>query len=98
MHPATAFDECYPPEIVEWINAFPAPDLMTGQQLQITRTIDDPRAVAAAQDYFSTLNECDTPEEGNAMITRFRAPEFDSYGRKSLNLLEVVLKVATTAR
>ena len=72
MHPATAFDECYPPEIVEWINAFPAPDLMTGQQLQITRTIDDPRAVAAAQDYFSTLNECDTPEEGNAMIARFR--------------------------
>ena len=72
-HPVSAFDECYPPEIVGWINTFPAPDQMAEQQLHIARIIDDPRTIAAAQNYFSMLNECDTADDGNAMIARFQA-------------------------
>lgn len=73
MQPTPAFAECYPQEIVDWIAAFPEPVDMTPNQHRIVKIIDDPRTIAAAGQYFSTLNERTTPEDAVSIINRFIA-------------------------
>ena len=67
-----AFEDCYPPEIVEWVATFDNPDTMTEHQRRILQITDDAQVCAAAQHYFQRLDDCDTPDEANALIKRFQ--------------------------
>ena len=73
MTTPVSFEDCYPPEIVEWIAAFPEPSDLSAHQRRTVEIISDPRTIAAAGKYFATLDDCDTPEEANAIINNFRS-------------------------
>lgn len=67
-----AFEDCYPPEIVDWVRSFDDPNTLTEHQRRILEITDDARVCTAAQRYFRRLDDCDTPDDANALIKRFQ--------------------------
>lgn len=51
------FEDCYPPEIVEWVQSLPEPELCTAQQRRIHQIIEDKEVIKKSAHVFKQL-EC----------------------------------------
>lgn len=66
------FEDCYPQEIVDWINTFPHPDECTTRQRDIVRRIESPDMIAAGQRLLQKLRDATCRQKAQAMIERFQ--------------------------
>lgn len=66
------FEDCYPQEIVEWINTFPAPEGLTEQQRRIVRLVESPELIAIGQGLLRRLRDAAHRNAASIMIREFR--------------------------
>lgn len=66
------FEDCYPQEIVEWINAFPHPDDCTDDQCRVARLVESPELIAIGQGLLRRLRDASSRSEASAMIENFK--------------------------
>lgn len=67
------FEDCYPAEIVEWAQSLPAPEQCTAQEVRMTHLLEDESVIALGKGLITRLNNADTRNEANQMITFFRS-------------------------
>lgn len=67
------FNECYPAEIVSWINDFPPPDDCTPHQLGILRLIDSAEGITQGGMVLRHLDTIGSREEAAAAIASFKS-------------------------
>ena len=66
------FEDCYPQEIVDWINTFPHPDDCTPQQRDIVRLVESPELIAIGQGLLLHLRDTSSRSEARATIENFK--------------------------
>jgi len=66
------FNECYPAEIVSWINDFPPPDDCTPHQLGILRLIDSAEGMTQGGMLLRRLSIAASREEAKSAIEGFK--------------------------
>lgn len=66
------FEDCYPQEIVEWINTFPHPDDCTDEQRHIAQLVESPELIAIGQGLLRHLRDANSRSEARAMIENFK--------------------------
>lgn len=66
------FEDCYPPEIVEWAQALPKPDYCTPQQMRINKVLEDAEVIRCAAKLFDDANNSDIREAALQLIDNFQ--------------------------
>lgn len=66
------FFDCYPTEIVSWINEFPPPDDCTDAQLNILRLIDSDQIIGIGRGMLNRLRNIEARGEADALIANFK--------------------------
>lgn len=66
------FEDCYPQEIVEWINTFPHPDDCTDEQRRIAQLVESTELIAIGRGLLRRLRDAGSRSEACTMIEDFK--------------------------
>lgn len=67
------FEDCYPPEIVEWAQGLPEPEYSTPAQKRIATILDDAEVIRASKRVFEKMDNTSNPDEAVQRLDSFIA-------------------------